>query len=110
MRLYGLKNCDSCRKAINDIKNAGKQFEFVDIRLNIVSLDIMQGWLDQHGDAVLVNRKSTTWRNLDDAERQASALILLQAHPTLIKRPVIVAGDHTYVGWNADIKSALDIT
>ncbi len=95
MRLYGLKNCDSCRKAMNDIKNAGKQYEFVDIRLNIVSLDIMQGWLDQHGDAVLVNRKSTTWRNLDDAERQASALILLQAHPTLIKRPVIVAGNHT---------------
>ena len=109
VRLYGLKNCDSCQKALKDIKNAGKDIEFVDIRQNSVSSSTLQGWLDQHGDSVLVNQKSTTWRNLDDVDRQKPVLILLQAHPTLIKRPVIVAGDDSYVGWNGDVKSKLGI-
>ena len=62
MKIYGLKNCDSCKKALKEIRNAGKDIEFIDIRDNHISLDIIQNWLDQHGDGVLVNRKSTTWR------------------------------------------------
>ena len=109
MKLYGLKNCDSCKKALKEIKNAGKNIEFIDIRDNHISLDIIQNWLDQHSDGVLVNRKSTTWRNLSDEDRRTPAPILLQAHSTLIKRPIIVAGDHSFVGWNVDVKSALGI-
>ena len=109
MKLYGLKNCDSCKKAIKEIRNAGKDIEFVDIRNNYISLDTIKDWLDQHGEAVLVNRKSATWRNLNDADRQTPAPILLRAHPTLIKRPIIIAGDHSFVGWNVDVKSALGI-
>ena len=109
MKLYRLKNCDSCKKALKEIRNAGKDIEFIDIRDNHISLDIIQNWLDQHGDGVLVNRKSTTWRNLSDGDRRVPAPILLQAHSTLIKRPIIVAGDHSFVGWKADVKSALSI-
>ena len=109
MRLYGLKNCDSCKKALKELKNAGKDVEFINIRENYMSLDIIQNWLDQHGDGVLVNRKSTTWRNLSDVDRQTPAAILLQAHPTLIKRPIIVAGVQSFVGWSVDVKSALGI-
>lgn len=109
MKLYGLKNCDSCKKALKEIKNARKDIEFVDIKKNPISSDILQDWLDRHGDAVLVNRKSTTWRNLDDVDRQTPSLMLLEAYPTLIKRPVIVAGDNIHVGWNMDVKSALGI-
>ena len=109
MKLYGLKNCDSCKKALKEIRNAGKDIEFIDIRNNHVSLDTMQGWLDQHGEAVLVNRKSTTWRNLGDAGRQKPVHELLRAHPTVIKRPIVVAGNHSFVGWNVDVKSALGI-
>ena len=109
MKLYGLKNCDSCKKALKEIRNAGKDIEFIDIRDNHISLDKIQVWLDRHGDGILVNRKSTTWRNLSDGDRQKPAPILLQAHPTLIKRPIIVAGNHIFVGWNKDVKSALCI-
>ena len=109
MKLYGLKNCDSCKKAIKEIRNAGKDFEFVDIRHKNFALDIIQKWLDQHGEGVLVNRKSTTWRNLSDSDRQTPASILLQAHSTLMKRPIIVVGDQSFVGWNANVKSALGI-
>lgn len=109
MKLYGLKNCDTCRKALKAIKNAGKNIEFIDIRDNYMSLDLIQNWLDRHGDGVLVNRKSTTWRNLSHYDRQAPAYTLLQAHPTLIKRPIIVVGDHIFVGWNVEVKSALGV-
>ena len=109
MKLFGLKNCDSCKKALKEIRNAQKDIEFIDIRDNHVSLDMILNWLDQHGDGVLVNRRSTTWRNISEGDRQKPAHILLQAHPTLIKRPIIVAGDHSFVGWNADVKSSLGI-
>ena len=110
MKLYGLKNCDSCKKALKEIRNAEKDIEFIDIRDNNISLEKIQNWLDQHGDRILVNRKSTTWRNLSDGDRQKPAPILLQAHPTLIKRPIIVAGNHIFVGWNMNVKSALGIS
>ena len=109
MRLYGLKNCDGCKKALKEIKNAGKDIELIDIRDNSVSPDIIQGWLDQHGSAILINRKSTTWRNLDEADRQTPALLLLQTYPTLIKRPVIVVDERSFVGWTADVKHLLGI-
>ena len=64
MKLYGLKNCDSCKKALKEVKTAGKKIEFIDIRGNYMSFDLIQKWLDRHVDGVLVNRKSTTLRNL----------------------------------------------
>ena len=109
MKLYGLKNCDACKKALKEIRNAGKDIEFIDIRDHRIAIDIIQNWLDQHGDGLLVNRKSTTWRNLSDGERQKPAPILLQAYPTLIKRPIIVAGNDVFVGWHVNVKSALGI-
>ena len=109
MKLYGLKNCDSCRKALREIRSAGKDIEFIDIRNNFISVVTMQKWLDQHGELLLVNRKSATWRNLNDLDRQTPASKLMQTHPTLIKRPIIVSGDQSFVGWNVDVKSALGV-
>ena len=109
MKLYGLKNCDSCKKALKEIHHTGKDIEFIDIKKNHISPEMVQSWLDQHGEGVLVNRKSTTWRNLSDGDREIPAPILLQAYPMLIKRPIIVVGDTSFVGWNLDVKSALGI-
>ena len=103
MKLYGLKNCDSCKKALKALQSAGKSFEFIDLRATPVTAEKLQKWLDEHGEAVLVNRKSTTWRGLDDQARQQSALTLLMANPTLIKRPVIESGDNSFVGWTAEV-------
>ena len=67
------------------------------------------GYKSKHGDAVLVNRKSTTWRGLDDHARQQPVLALLAAHPTLIKRPVIESDDNSFIGWTADVQAALGL-
>ena len=98
MKIYGLKNCDSCKKALKALQSAGQSVEFIDLRATPVAIEKLQKWLDEHGDAVLVNRKSTTWRGLDEQARQQPALALLGVNPTLIKRPVIESGDNSFVG------------
>tara|TARA_B100001059_G_scaffold48109_1_gene41015 strand:- start:999 stop:1343 length:345 start_codon:yes stop_codon:yes gene_type:complete len=114
VKLYGLKNCDSCKKALKVLQSAGKSskqsVEFIDLRATPVAAEQLQKWLDEHGDAVLVNRKSTTWRGLDDQARQQPVMALLMAYPALIKRPVIVSGNNSFVGWTAEVQTALGIT
>ena len=109
MKLYGLKNCDSCKKARKALQSNGQSVEFIDLQATSVAVEQLQKWLNKHGDAVLVNRKSTTWRGLDDQARQQPILALLMANPTLIKRPVIERGDDSFVGWTAEVQTALGL-
>lgn len=102
MRLYGLKNCDTCRKALKTLENV----EFVDVRADGVPADMLSRAFDEFGDA-LVNTRSTTWRGLDADERQKPALELLATHPTLMKRPLIEANGNLYLGWTKDVQAAL---
>ena len=104
MQLYGLKTCDTCRKALKMLEQA----EFVDVRAEGVPPEVLQAALAQFGQA-LVNTRSTTWRGLSAAERARPPLALLQEHPTLMKRPLIVAGGRMHLGWTKDVQSALGV-
>ncbi|WP_203295078.1 ArsC/Spx/MgsR family protein [Maricaulis parjimensis] len=110
--IYGLKNCDTCRKAVKDVEAAGLSHQFVDIRAEADNAVQVPKWLDAVGSKALVNTRSTTWRNMSDEERSmaetdpAGALI---SSPTLIKRPVIEAGQDVHVGWSASTLDALKI-
>ncbi|MEM6576840.1 MAG: ArsC/Spx/MgsR family protein, partial [Pseudomonadota bacterium] len=59
------------------------------------------------GADTLINRRSTTWRGLSEDERSTDPQSLLTEHPTLIKRPVIEAGEAIHVGWTRDVQAAL---
>ncbi|GAW33283.1 regulatory protein Spx [Roseovarius sp. A-2] len=102
MILYGLKSCDTCRKARKSLENA----EFRDVREDGLPKDVTQAALVQFGDALL-NRKSATWRGLSEAERARDPLDLLADHPTLMKRPLIDDGGTLYLGWGRDTQDAL---
>lgn len=102
MEIYGLKTCDTCRKAIKALPEA----RFVDVRAEGVPADVMSAALATFGDK-LVNTRSTTWRGLSDAERQGAPLDLLSKHPTLMKRPLIDDGDSLHLGWTKDVQAAL---
>ena len=104
MKLYGLKNCDSCRKAMKSLPHA----EFVDVRAEGVSADQLAAAYSALGDALL-NTRSTTWRNLDEADRALPALELLAKEPTVMKRPLIVHGDTFHVGWSAKTQADLGL-
>ncbi|WP_243612091.1 ArsC/Spx/MgsR family protein [Shimia aestuarii] len=102
MRLYGLKTCDTCRKALKVLGNA----EFVDVRAEGVPEALLNRAYAEFGDA-LVNTRSTTWRGLSPAERQEAPISLLQKHPTLMKRPLIEVDGALYLGWGKDVQAAL---
>ncbi|MEM9225429.1 MAG: ArsC/Spx/MgsR family protein [Pseudomonadota bacterium] len=107
LRLYGLKNCDTCKKALKALAGNGKAADFIDIRAEADLAEKVPAWLDAAGAALLVNTRSTTWRGLSEAERQQDPQTLLQAHPTLIKRPVIETGGAVHVGWSKATQAAL---
>jgi arsenate reductase len=102
MIIYGLKTCDTCRKAAKALPQA----QLVDVRAVPLENDLLNRALDKFGDA-LVNTRSTTWRGLDASERAAPPRDLLRSHPALMKRPLIDAGGALYLGWGAEVQSAL---
>ena len=111
MRFYGLKSCDTCKKAQKALTAAGRDFEVVDVRADGVPADLLTDWLEEVGSDALINRRSTTWRGLSEAEKDAAAgegaAALLAEHPTLMKRPVIVAEGAVHVGWTKEVQAAL---
>lgn len=111
LTLYGLKNCDTCTKARKALQAAGREVVFVDIRADADLAAKVPAWVAAVGGEALVNKRSTTWRGLDDAARASAAgdgaAALLTAHPTLIKRPVIEVGDKVHVGWGPNVQEAM---
>ncbi len=104
MTLYGLKNCDTCRKALKALDGV----TFVDVRADGVPADVLARAHAQFG-AALLNSRSTTWRQLDDAERARDPLELLADHPTLMKRPLIVVDEQMHLGWTKATQDAVAV-
>jgi arsenate reductase-like glutaredoxin family protein len=104
MILYGLKTCDTCRKAQKTLTVAGHAPEFRDVRTAPLDPAEIARFLDAFGDR-LINRASTTWRGLSEAEREAAPATLLAAHPALMKRPVIDGEGVLTLGWAKDVQS-----
>ena len=109
MRLYGLKNCDRCKKALLQLRAAGYDIAFYDIRTDPLDHSQIVDLLTRHGDQLVLNRKSTAWRNLAKSDRLLSPATLLAMYPTLIKRPVIFHNGSSYVGWSADVQTAFSV-
>ena len=108
--IFGLKNCDTCKKAVKALRANSVAHEFVDIRAEADLADRVPVWLEAVGAKALINNRSTTWRSLNEGQRERAEndpAALLVANPTLIKRPVIETGDAVTVGWSADVHAAL---
>lgn len=112
MKVYGLKNCDTCRKAKKAFDAAGTQFEFIDVRDDGVTKAQIVRWAKAAGWEKLLNKSSTTWRNLPADQKKdldrSQAVCLMADHPTLMKRPIVERGDaEVFVGWSKDVQAAL---
>jgi len=111
LTMYGLKNCDTCRKALKWLDAEGIAHTFIDVRKDGITEADIQGWADAVGIDSLLNRRGTTWRGLSDADKAkgegAGAVALMAAHPALIKRPVFVSGTKVQVGFTDSVKDAL---
>lgn len=96
MTVYGIRQCDTCRKALKTLESQGVEHRFHDLRADGLAPALVKSWLESPHADVLVNRRSTTWRGLSDADKASTGKdlqALLLAHPTLIKRPVYMEGD-----------------
>ncbi len=96
--LYGLNNCDTCKKARNWLQRFDVEFQFVDYRDNRIESAVLKQWSDQLGGwPCLLNKASTTWRQLPDTRKAPGSdpewQLLLKEYPALIKRPVLVTED-----------------
>ena len=96
--LYGLANCDTCRKARNWLRRFDIEHDFVDYRAEPVPAATLKDWASQLGGwEKLVNKSSTTWRNLlpqrKDPRSDPEWTLLLKEYPALVRRPVVVRPD-----------------
>ncbi|WP_127347906.1 Spx/MgsR family RNA polymerase-binding regulatory protein [Pseudidiomarina mangrovi] len=108
--IYGIPNCDTVRKARNWLEQAVQQYPqlqivFHDVRSEPLSAATLQQWLAHIGRDNLLNKRSTSWRQLSAAEQHINsdqqAVELLQRYPTLMKRPLLAINGHYCVGFNA---------
>lgn len=106
VKLYGIKNCDSVKKAQKWLQQHHIAYDFHDFRSDGLTAEQLQTFASALGWAQLLNRNSTSWRQLEDSQRAdltaERALQLMLHNPTLIKRPVLVTGTQTLIGFNAD--------
>ncbi len=110
--LHGIPNCDTVKKARAWLQARGVDYRFHDFKKDGVPADRLADWLTRLDWALLVNRKGTTWRQLDPADQAAvtdaaSAGALMRREPSVIKRPVVDWGDRTTVGFDPAAWEAL---
>lgn len=109
--VYGLKTCDTCRKALKWLMEEGIPHRFVDFRKDGVSEAEVTRWLALLGWETLINNRGTTWRALSEEQRKgldnAAAKALILEYPALMKRPVFVLDDQVLVGFKAEQKEVL---
>ncbi|MDF1791336.1 MAG: Spx/MgsR family RNA polymerase-binding regulatory protein [Thalassobaculaceae bacterium] len=112
--VWGLKNCDTCKKARTWLEGRGATFAFKDVRADGLTVDQITNWLATVGGEVLINRRGTTWRGLPPeiqaaADGDDSAIALMQANPALIKRPIFETDDGAViVGFSKKQQDALE--
>lgn len=103
--LYGIPNCDTVKKARRWLDEHQLAYRFNDFKKSPPSAEQLKSWLNAVGMDTLINRRGTTWRQLDDASKanldDASAIALMQAHTSIIKRPVLVTEQRVAVGFAA---------
>lgn len=104
--LYGIKNCDTVKKARRWLDAKDIEYTFHDVREDGLEREQVEAWLAELGWETLVNRRSTSWKALDEHMRAAmdakAALEAILEQPTLIKRPLLDTGHERHCGFSAD--------
>ena len=93
--IYGIKSCSTMKKAFTKLDELGVSYEFHDYKKQGIDKDSVQRWVDKLGIDKVLNKRGTTWRKLDDSQKQAAdasldnAIDLLVENTSMIKRPIV---------------------
>ena len=100
LKIYGIKNCDTVKKALKFLSSQSLPHEFIDFRENLISEDLYKTMEKGVGLELLINKRSATYRSLTDNEKQNIDYELVSKYPTLIKRPVLIQNEDVMVGFS----------
>jgi arsenate reductase len=104
--LYGIRNCDTIKKARRWLEENGIEYRFHDVRTDGISRAGLQHWMKTLDWEKLLNRRGTSWRKLPEAARNSintrRAINFLRDTPAIIKRPVLAHRHKLYLGFSAD--------
>jgi Spx/MgsR family transcriptional regulator len=105
--IYGIKNCDTMKKARNWLDEHGVAYDFHDYKAVGIDRAHLERWIDETGWETVLNRAGTTFRNLPDAAREnldrEGAIALMLDQPSMIKRPVLETGGKLLIGFKPEI-------
>lgn len=109
--LYGIKNCDTVKKARAWLEAHGHPYEFHDFKALGVDETLLHRWIGAAGLEKVLNRAGTTFRKLPESEKSAldenKAIALMMSYPTLIKRPVLERGSDVLIGFKPETYGSL---
>ncbi len=109
--IYGIKNCDTMKKAFSWLTAHDVAYVFHDYRADGIAAGTVKSWVDELGLEKVLNKTSTTFKQLADADKadldEAKAIRLMVTHPTMIKRPMLVDGDSVTAGFKPDVYAML---
>ena len=110
--IYGIKNCDTMQKAFKWLDARGAAYRFHDYKAEGIDAARLRTWCDRLGWETVLNRAGTTFRKLPDADKQGldagKAVALMQAQPSMIKRPMIEVGGALIAGFKPDAVAKLE--
>ena len=107
MIIYGIKNCDTMKKAFTWLEENGVAYTFHDYKMKGISKHKIEEWLKHVPLTTLINTKGTTYRNLSDAEKESinvksKAIELMMVNTSMIKRPLVETGHELLVGFDPE--------
>ena len=109
--VFGIKNCDTIKKARNWLTDQGIEYQFHDFRANGIDRDRIETWIQQAGWETVLNRRGTTWRKLDaaiqDTVNRDNVAAVLAEHPAMIKRPVLDIDGDISIGFKPDLYQSI---
>ena len=109
--VFGIKNCDTIKKARNWLTDQGIEYQFHDFHANGIDRDKIETWIQQAGWETVLNRRGTTWRKLDaaiqDTVNRDNVAALLAEHPAMIKRPVLDIDGDISIGFKPDLYQSI---
>ncbi|MEX1237447.1 MAG: ArsC family reductase [Pseudomonadales bacterium] len=109
--IYGIKNCDTMKKAMTWLDEHQVEYIFHDYNRDGLAEALLDTWLADVGHDVLVNRRGTTWRKLDEPTRKGidkrSAKKLMLENPALIRRPLLESGQERVIGFSESTYASL---
>ena len=113
MKVYGIANCDTVKKARKWLDQEQIAFTFVDFKKNPPTESQIDQWVAAAGIDTVLNKRGTTWRKLDDQQKAIKdtqqLIALMCEHPSMIKRPIFEFNGHIVVGFSADTQAALKL-